>query len=110
MLIAVAILADKKQLSRLIVPKALLLQTAQTIQFRLGGLISQEIRHVLFSHRTLTTPDILKLYSEHHREILHCYNIILTTPKHILSYKLSGLQRLADSKLKKAQKIIKFQS
>lgn len=107
---AVAILANKKQLSRLIVPKALLLQTAQTVQSRIGGLVGREIRHIPFSRKTPTTSDMLCLYSELHREILHCCGVILTTPEHILSYKLSGLQRLADSRLKEAQEMVKFQS
>ncbi|KAF8867182.1 hypothetical protein BDZ45DRAFT_609382 [Acephala macrosclerotiorum] len=107
---AVAILADKKQLSRLVVPKALLLQTAQTVQSRLGGLVGREIRHIPFSRRTLTTPNMLQLYSAHHREILRCCGVILTTPEHILSYKLSGLQRLADSRLDEAREMVTFQS
>lgn len=107
---AVAILADKKQLSRLIVPKALLLQTAQTVQSRLGGLVGREIRHIAFSRRTLTTPNMLRLYSAHHREILRCCGVILTAPEHILSYKLNGLQRLADSRLDEAQEMVTFQS
>lgn len=53
---AVAVLANQKQLVRLIVPKALLLQTAQTVQSRLGGLVGREVRHVPFSRRTATTP------------------------------------------------------
>lgn len=107
---AVAILADKKKLSRLIVPKALLLQTAQTIQAKLGGLVGREARHIPFSRRTLTTPNMLHLYSEHHHEILRCCGVILTTPEHVLSYKLSGLQRLADSRLEEAREMVEFQS
>jgi hypothetical protein len=107
---AVAILANKRQLVRLIVPKALLLQTAQTVQSRLGGLVGREIRHIPFSRRTATTPDMLQLYSRLHNEVLRCSGVILTTPEHILSYKLSGLQRLADSKLEEAKVMVKFQS
>ena len=107
---AVAILANKKQLSRLIVPKALLLQTAQTIQAKLGGLVGREARHIPFSRRTSTTPNMLRLYSEHHHEILRCCGVILTTPEHVLSYKLSGLQRLADSRLEEAREMVEFQS
>lgn len=107
---AAAILANKKQLSRLIVPRALLLQTAQTMQSRLGGLVGREIRHIPFSRRTLTMPNMLQLYSELHREILRCCGVVLTTPEHILSYKLSGLQRLADSRLEEAQEMVEFQS
>jgi len=107
---AVAILGNKKQLSRLIVPKALLLQTAQIMQSRLGGLAGREIRHIPFSRRTPTETDMLQLYSELHHEMLHCCGVILTTPEHILSYKLSGLQLLVDLKLETAQKMIEFQS
>ena len=107
---AAAILGNGKQLSRLIVPKALLLQTAQTMQSRLGGLVGREIRHIPFSRQTLTTTDMLQLYSKLHYEILHCCGVILTTPEHILSYKLSGLQQLVDLRLERAQKMIEFQS
>jgi hypothetical protein len=107
---AMAVLADKKQLSRLIVPKALLLQTAQTMQSKLGGLVGREIRHIPFSRRTLTSQSMLRLYSQHHHETFGCSGVILATPEHILSYKLCGLQRLADSKLEEAREMIKFQS
>ncbi|PQE30566.1 p-loop containing nucleoside triphosphate hydrolase protein [Rutstroemia sp. NJR-2017a WRK4] len=46
---------------------------AQTIQSRLGGL--------------------------YHHELLRWCGVILTTPEYILSYKLSGLQYLVDSRL-----------
>ena len=106
---AAALLADRKQLLRLIVPKPLLLQTAQTMQTKLGGLVGREIRHVPFSRRTSTTANMLQQYAELHREMLCCCGVILTTPEHILSYKLSGLQRLVDSKLKEARQMIEFQ-
>jgi hypothetical protein len=108
--IAVATLANGKQLSRLIVPKSLLLQTAQTLQSRLGGLVGREIRHVPFSRRTKTTPNVLRLYSKLHYEMLHCRGVILNAPEHVLSYKLSGLQHLADSNLNAAQEMVQFQT
>ncbi|TGO18614.1 hypothetical protein BPAE_0372g00020 [Botrytis paeoniae] len=107
---AIAILADKKQLSRLVVPKALLLQTAQTIQSRLGSLVGREVRYIPFSRRTSTSLEMLQLYSTHHHEMLQFSGVILTTPEHILSYKLSGLQRLADSRFDEAREMIGFQS
>lgn len=107
---AVAILANGEQLSRLIVPKPLLLQTAQTMQSRLGGLVGREIRHIPFSRRTNTTRGVLHLYSELHHDTLHSRGVILNAPEHVLSYKLSGLQCLADSKLEVARKMVDFQS
>ncbi|KAF1997703.1 hypothetical protein P154DRAFT_622249 [Amniculicola lignicola CBS 123094] len=107
---AMAILGDGKQLSRLIVPKPLLLPTAQMIQSRLGGLVGREIRHLPFSRRTKLNPGTLELYADLHHEILHCRGVVLNAPEHVLSYKLSGLQHLADSKLGIAQEMIDFQA
>jgi hypothetical protein len=56
---ALAAIGDGKQLSRLIVPKLLLLPTAQMIQSRLGGLVGREIRHIPFSRKTKINPQIL---------------------------------------------------
>ncbi|RYP59008.1 hypothetical protein DL769_008717 [Monosporascus sp. CRB-8-3] len=53
---------------------------------------------------------MLRLYSELHEEILLACGAILTIPEHILAYKLSGLQRLADSKIEEAREMIQFQS
>ena len=107
---ALAVLANGEQMCRQVVPKALLLQTAQTLQYRIGGLVGREIRHVPFSRRTPTTPEMLRLYTELHQEMLDSSGVILAIPEHILSYKLSGFQRLADSRLGEAHEMVKFQS
>ncbi|ORY15467.1 hypothetical protein BCR34DRAFT_642957 [Clohesyomyces aquaticus] len=107
---AMAILGNGEQLARLIVPKPLLLPTAQMIQSRLGGLVGREIMHIPFSRRTKPSPDTLKLYADLHRDMLHRCGVVLNAPDHILSYKLSGLQNLADFKLAVARDMIKFQS
>lgn len=107
---AVAVLANAKQICRLVVPKALLQQTAQTLQSRIGGLVGREVRHIPFSRRTPTTPEMLGLYAELHKDILESSGVILAVPEHILSYKLSGFQRLAESRLGEAREMVKFQS
>jgi len=107
---AVAILGNGQQLSRLIVPKSLLLPTAQMIQSRLGGLVGRDIRNIPFSRRTKSNHETLQLYNALHQEILYSRGVILAAPEHILSYKLSGLQYLASSKLNIAQEMISFQS
>jgi len=53
---------------------------------------------------------MLRLHSEHHFEILNSCGVMLATPEHVLSYKLSGFQRLADSRLNEAQEMVEFQS
>lgn len=44
-----AVLADRKSLVRVIVPKALLQQTAELLQARLGGMLNRPLRHVPFA-------------------------------------------------------------
>ncbi|KAK3350347.1 hypothetical protein B0T25DRAFT_483283 [Lasiosphaeria hispida] len=108
-----SVLADGVQLARLIVPKALLSQAAQILRARLGGLVGREVRHVPFSRRTPTgtaAPYMIPLYSEHHEDTRTRRGIILTTPENVLSYKLAGLQRLADDRLDEARAMIKFQA
>ncbi|KAK3947939.1 hypothetical protein QBC32DRAFT_382607 [Pseudoneurospora amorphoporcata] len=106
---AAAVLADKQQLCRLIVPKALLLQTAQIMQSRLGGLVGREIRHLPFSRRTKAGPEMLDVFEELHHEIFNSGGVILALPESIMSFSLSGLQSMVDSKSKQARQMVEFQ-
>lgn len=112
-----AIIGNGKQLARIIVPKPLLLQTAQMIQSRLGGMVGREICHIPFSRRTNCEAGVLALYESLHTNMYNHLGIMLSTPEHILSHKLSGLQHLVDShsnvansRLDVARRMIKFQS
>lgn len=105
-----AVLADGKQLSRLIVPKALLLQTVQILQSRIGGLLGREIKHFPFSRKTSTIPDIVDAYHDIHRDMVNSSGVVVALPKHILSFMLSGLQRLSDSRIREATRMVKIQS
>lgn len=107
---AAALLADGKRLVRLIVPKPLLPQTAQILQSRLGGLIGMETRHIPFSRQTPTTAELMNSYQDLHMNLLTTRGVILTSHENVLSYKLSGLQRLADKKLDEAEHMISFQN
>ncbi|KAI9833796.1 MAG: hypothetical protein M1819_003531 [Sarea resinae] len=104
-----AVLADTKQLLRVVVPKPLLLQTAQTLQSRCGGLLGREVRHVPFSRKTETKPDIIKAYHLIHYEILKSSSVLLSLPENILSFRLSGLQRLSDARITEAKQMIALQ-
>ncbi|CBX97993.1 hypothetical protein LEMA_P094020.1 [Plenodomus lingam JN3] len=106
---AMAVIGDGKQLPRLIVPKPLLLPTAQMIQSRLGGLVGREIRHIPFYRRTNISRRTLQLYRDLHQEILDVQGVVLIAPEHLLSYKLSGLQHLASANLETACEMIEFQ-
>ncbi|KAL3476926.1 hypothetical protein BJX99DRAFT_258041 [Aspergillus californicus] len=105
-----AVLANGEMLNRLLVPKALLSQAAQVLQSRLGGLLGRTVIHVPFSRRTRTTVTLIKEYRELHEDMLLTAGIVLGVPEHILSFKLSGLQRLADSKLTEAVGMVETQA
>lgn len=107
---ALIALANKKQLCRIIVPKALLLQTAQVIQRRAGGLVGRVVRHIPFSRRTPTTKKLIETFERLHTEILSSRGVMLCIPEHILSFKLNGLQKLADGCLKESEQMITIQN
>ncbi|KAF3060564.1 hypothetical protein CFAM422_011134 [Trichoderma lentiforme] len=106
---AAAILADGHNVCRLIVPKSLITQTANMIHSRLGGLVGRKVYHIPFSRQTPTTDNMLQLYEQLHVDIQKSRGLILTSHEHVLSFRLSGLLRLADDKLKAAKMMINFQ-
>lgn len=67
-----AVLANGQNLSRVVVPKALLMQTAQTMQARLGGLVGRVIQHIPFSRKTSTEQETLSLYADLHHKAQEC--------------------------------------
>lgn len=93
----------------MVVPKPLLLQTAQLLQTRLGGLLGREVRHVPFSRRTATDRETIQKYAKIHKEIMANSGVVVALPEHILSFMLSGLQRLSDSRFVEAKLMIKVQ-
>ena len=93
---ALAALANGKHLCRLVVPKALLMQTAQTIQAKVGYLVGRELTHLPFSRQTKPSAQDLDLYRSIHMRVRTERGVLLTLPEHLLSFKLSGIQALAD--------------
>ncbi|KAF7562130.1 hypothetical protein G7046_g2016 [Stylonectria norvegica] len=105
-----AALADRKRLVRVVVPKALLQQTAQILQSRLGGILGRRLRHVPFSRRTPTTEQVIKGFRALHNDILKTAGIMLCQPEHNMSFMLSGRQRLLDNQADQAGPMIKVQT
>lgn len=60
------VLADGENLVRVCVPKALLQQTAQLVQTRLGGLVGRRTGHVPFSRKTPTDEATIKQFQRLH--------------------------------------------
>ena len=105
-----AVLANTKMLLRVVVPKPLLIQTAQLLHARLGGLLGREIRHIPFSRKSSTDQARIGTFYELHNEMLKSSGIMLALPEHILSFNLSGLQRLSDGRIAEAKPMAKVQA
>lgn len=107
---AATVLADSKNLLRVVVPKSLLLQTAQLLHARLGGLIGRELRHVPFSRKTSTDPETVGTFHGIHQNMQELSGVIIALPEHLLSFRLSGLQRLSDGRVPEAMSMIQVQT
>lgn len=106
----VALELANNNLFRVVVPRPLLLQSAQIMQAKLGGLLNREVIHIPFSRRTPTEKTLMQTYCRLHTNIQKQRGIVLALPEHILSFKLSGIQRLCDGKVDQAAMMIKAQS
>ncbi|EFQ90317.1 hypothetical protein PTT_13180 [Pyrenophora teres f. teres 0-1] len=104
-----ALLANGKDLARVVVPRALLLQSAQAMQAKLGGLVDRELIHLPFSRKTPLTESLVNLYGKIHTRLRDHRGVVIALPEHILSFKLSGLQQLCDEHLKAASMMIELQ-
>lgn len=89
-------LANDKNLVRVVVPRSLLLQAAQLLSSRLGGLVNRKIKHIPFSRKSRTDLNSIKAYHELHLKTYRNQGILLTLPEHLLSFQLSGLQELSN--------------
>lgn len=105
-----AAMADKKSLVRIIVPKALLQQTAQLLQSRLGRVLNRQVGHIPFSRRTATSKASIQLYYDIHWRTLKAAGVMLCLPEHNLSFLLGGQQKILDNKVSEATPMIKVQA
>ncbi|KAL8785599.1 MAG: hypothetical protein Q9213_003253 [Squamulea squamosa] len=103
-------LAKDENLVRVVVPRSLLLQAAQLLSSRLGGLINRKIKHIPFSRKSPTDFESIKAYRELHRDILKSRGVLLALPEHLLSFQLSGLQELSNGHLSESISMIKLQA
>ena len=110
MILCAANLANFDQLARIVVPKALLLQTAQLLQSRLGGLLGRSLTHIPWSRKTLTDAATVEAYRHFHFETKDNAGVLISLPEHLLSFMLSGQQRLSDGRITEAQPMIHFQN
>jgi primosomal protein N' len=84
-------LADGHQLVRVIVPKALQVQTLQHLANRLGGLVDRSIYHVSFSRgdSNVSVDQLRKIVSR----CTDGRGVIVMQPEHLLSLKLTSVEK-----------------
>lgn len=103
------ILTDKTHLLRILVPRALFLQSTQVINIKLGGLLDRDLIHIPFSRRTRVDEPFLKTFAQLQSDLRKSGGVLVALPEHVLSFKLGGLQRLYDENLQQANIMIKMQ-
>jgi hypothetical protein len=108
--IVAAFLADSNNLMRVVVPRSLLPQTATLLLSSLGGLVGRQIKHVPFSRRTHCSMETIKTYFGVHNEMRKSHGVMLTASEHILSFKLCGIQKLADGRHEESVAMVNVQS
>ncbi|OIW23013.1 hypothetical protein CONLIGDRAFT_719555 [Coniochaeta ligniaria NRRL 30616] len=101
------VLANGKNLARIVVPRALLQQNAQLLSSRLGGLLGREIGHVPFSRKSPTDPTALRTYVQMHKHMIEHAGVLLCLPEHNMSWMLNGIQHLLDGKVPEAQFLVR---
>lgn len=102
-------LADREMLLRIIVPKPLLPQASQIIRLRLGGLLGRTMYHVPFFRATSTDVTTTHAYRGLLQSCLSQGGVLMSLPEHILSFKLSGLERLSAEKIAEATAMLEVQ-
>ncbi|TKA81967.1 hypothetical protein B0A49_02545, partial [Cryomyces minteri] len=104
------VLADSKKLLRIVVPKPLLSQTSQLLQNRLGSLLGRSVKHVPFSRKTSTSSSTTQAFLSIHKDTIASSGVIVALPEHLMSFSLSGVQRLSDARIQEATQMIKVQN
>ncbi|KAF8326324.1 uncharacterized protein EI90DRAFT_3281699 [Cantharellus anzutake] len=96
-LIAIS-LADGQQLVRVIVPKPLANQMFQSLVRRLSGLANRRIYCMPFSRAIATDSDV---FQRIYHECMDAGGILVMQPEHVLSFKLTGIERQLSSARRK---------
>ncbi|KAF8548129.1 hypothetical protein OG21DRAFT_1599535 [Imleria badia] len=103
--IAAAAVADGNQLVRVIVPKALAVQTFELLVGRLGGLANRPVYHLPFSrtpdsqYRNQTTGSQIDHLHKLMSQCMAEHGILLVQPEHALSLKLKSVEQVSEGKL-----------
>lgn len=103
-------LADTKRIMRVIVPRALLLQMGNILATRLSGLLRHPLRHIPWSRKIPTDSKTITAFKQSYIECLQNRGVILALPEHLLSFRLSGRERLSCGNVTEAMQMIEAQN
>ncbi|KAF1931308.1 uncharacterized protein M421DRAFT_56909 [Didymella exigua CBS 183.55] len=104
-----AVLANKDDLVRVVVPRPLLLQSAQVLHAKLGTLVNRQIMHIPFSRKTPANLPLMQFYLQLQACMRDLAGVMISLPEHLLSFKLSGLQQLADGNIEVSTAMLQTQ-
>lgn len=105
-----SVLADARRIVRVIVPRALLLQMAGILGQRLSGLLRHPLFHVPWSRQFPTDSSTIQAFKATHLDCLTRRGIMLAVPEHILSFRLSGRERLSVNSIQEAKCMLEAQN
>ena len=91
--IVATVLADAKQLVRVIVPKALTAQMFHTLVDRLGGLTNRRVYFIPFSRSLKVDRQKAEALLQIMSECMKERGVLVVQPEHILSLKLVGIEK-----------------
>ncbi|KAI6009763.1 hypothetical protein BKA83DRAFT_3400703 [Pisolithus microcarpus] len=88
-----SVLADKNQLVRVVVPKALASQMFHLLVYRLGGLVNRRIFYLPFSRSLQIDQSGASAVQAILKECMRKRGILVVQPEHILSFKLLSVEK-----------------
>lgn len=100
---------ESGNLLRVIVPRALLQQQGCLLASKMGRLLGRSILHVPFSRRTSNDQSTVEAYRDLHHNAQLSGGVVVALPEHIMSFRLSGLQRVADKQLHVARPLVEIE-
>ncbi|KAL8668988.1 MAG: hypothetical protein Q9224_007762, partial [Gallowayella concinna] len=104
-----ATLADGSRLVRVVVLRSLAKQMEESLIQRLSGLVNRPVYLMPFSRKTDVDEATILNIQELYNECMANRGILVAQPEHILSLKLRGIERLAESSVSVGTKLMKTQ-
>lgn len=71
--------------------------------------MGRTIRHIPFSRRSPCSWKDLCIFEDMHKETMLMGGVVICLPEHMLSFKMSGFQKLIDGQVENAKKMIQIQ-